>query len=127
MKKLFLCLTLVTVSLGSNELAAANSNEKYEPIVVTSKENAPVRTITIWGRFRNLMGINGGVAWGCTHMPVVCAQYEISEEGPLQQNGTFRATAFNPDGTVADYIEYTDVIVSRGATDDEVILNFILP
>lgn len=117
----------MTISLGSNELGAANSDKQKESIVVDSKGNAPIKTITIWGRFRNLMGINGGVAWGCNHMPVVCAQYEISEEGPLQQNGTFRVTAFNPDGTIADYIEYTNVTVSRGARDDEVILNFILP
>lgn len=60
-------------------------------------------------------------------MPVVCAQYEICEEGPLQQDGTFRAIAFNPDGSVAEVVEYTKVIVSNGETDDEVILNFILP
>jgi hypothetical protein len=61
----------------------------------------------------------------CRLSPVICAVVE-EPIGPLQQNGSFRATVYNADGTVHDSFEFVDYTVNTNG-DGETILHFQLP
>jgi|GEM_PF-4241791 len=121
--KLITILTLGFLLFQSQLKASKQIN--LDDLVKIEELKAPKRTIVLWGVFRNLSGVPGGVIWGCTHAPIICTTYEVYEEGPLQQNGTFRATAYNPDGTIASEIEYSEVYVSQEGETTK--LKFILP
>jgi hypothetical protein len=81
---------------------------------------------TFYGSIKSHAGSGGqSASITCKLSPAVCAIVDVPI-GPLNQNGTFRATTFNPDGTINSEFEFLS-FTSKTNSLGETVLEFKLP